>query len=322
MDDKKGIIVIADDSPTMVAIISNFLARRGYSIFQASNGHEAISLVNRIDPDLVILDIMMPGLSGLDVCRILKSNENTKFIPVIILTASDSRDDKIKAISVGANDYLNKPYDKMELTLKIESLLKLKSAVDELESAGNIILALTKAVEAKDRYTEGHAERVSLVASKIAKKMNLSDEQIRNIVTASILHDIGKIGIPDVVLNKAEPLSETEYNLIKQHTIIGEEICSPIKPFSNIKEIVRHHHEKLNGTGYPDGLSGDSINIETRIVSAADIYDAMTSTRKYHTAMDEESAFNMLDTLVLKNQLDGNVVNTFKEIILGRKMQK
>jgi putative two-component system response regulator len=317
MENRKRKIIVADDSPTMVAIISNLLAKHGYSIFNASDGYEAISLVNKLHPDLIILDIMMPVISGLEVCRTLKSDESTKFIPVIILTASDSRDDKNKAISVGANDYLNKPYDKTELMLKVESLLKLKSAVDELESTGNIILALTKAVEAKDRYTEGHAERVSLFASKIAKKMNLSDEQTRNVITAAMLHDIGKIGIPDGILNKTESLSSIEFDLIKQHTIIGEEICSPIKSFENIKGIVRHHHEKLNGTGYPDGLSGDSIDIETRIVSVSDIYDALTSTRQYHTALDEESAFKILDTLVAKYELDNRVVEVFKNVILG-----
>jgi putative two-component system response regulator len=316
MDTCKGRIIVADDSFTSNMITKNLLVKQGYDVHVAFDGEEALNLIGTLNPDLIILDIMMPNVSGLDVCKIVKSNEKTRFIPVIILTASDSREDKNYAISAGANDYLNKPYDKTELKLKVDALVKLKNAIDEMESASNIILALAKAVEAKDNYTEGHGERVSLYSSKIAKRLNLQEQQIKNIITAGILHDVGKIGIPDVILNKPGKVTDREYDLIKQHPIIGEEICNPIKSFSNIKKIVRHHHEKLNGTGYPDGLSGDSINIETRIIAVADIYDALTSSRFYRQPVDEEAALQFLDEYVLKGELDKEVVDTLRSIIL------
>lgn len=315
MQNKKAQIVVADDSPTTTTIIKNLLVRQGYDVFTAGNGTEALSIIKLKAPSLAILDIAMPNLSGLEVCRAIKNNEQTRFIPVIILTSSDSKDDKNQAISVGANDYINKPYDKTELRLKVESLLKLKDAIDELENTGNIILALAKAVEAKDKYTEGHGERVSLISSKIARRIKLPEEQIKDIITAGMLHDIGKIGIPDTILNKPEKITDREFDLIKQHPIIGEEICSPIKSFSNIKNIIRHHHEKLNGTGYPDGLSGDAINIETRIISVSDIYDALTSSRLYRTPVDEETALKFLHTDVEKGELDRKVVDTLSCII-------
>lgn len=313
--DKKEKIIVADDSAVIVSIIENLLIKQGYQVYTACDGLEALKLVKEINPNLIILDIMMPSISGLDVCKTIKSDDRTRFIPIIILTASDSKEDKNNAIIVGANDYLNKPYDKVELLLKVESLLKLKSAIDELESAGNIILALAKAVEAKDRYIEGHAERVSLYASKIAQRLGLSEQQNRDIITAAMLHDIGKIGIPDIILNKPELLTSMEYDLIKQHTIIGEEICSPIKSFSNVKKIVRHHHEKLNGSGYPDGLSDEDIDIETRIVAVADAYDALTSDRVYRKALDEETVFTLLDNSAEKGELDAFVINILKEVV-------
>jgi len=308
-------IIVADDSPTSIVIIKNFLVKQGYEVYTACEGQEALSLVNTINPDLVILDIMMPKITGLEVCKTIKTSDKTRFIPVIILTASDSKNHRNQAIRMGANDYLNKPCDRVELKLKVESLLKLKNAIDELESAGNIILALAKAVEAKDKYTKGHAERVSLYGSKIAKKLNLSEQQVRGIITAGMLHDIGKIGIPDEILNKPGKLSEREYDLIKQHPTIGQEICNPIKSFNNIKTIIRHHHERLDGTGYPDGIAGEDIDIETRIIAVADIYDALTTDRVYRSAMDDKTACVILKDDVLNGKLDKKVVNALESIV-------
>ena len=308
-------IVIADDSFIILKKLEMFLLNLGYQVFTASDGKQALELIDKVNPDLIILDLYMPFIDGVEVCRIVKNDESTCLVPVIILTSSSSKDDKNLAISVGANDFINKTYETVELKLKVESLLKLKHAIDHLENANNIIRSLAKAVEVKDKYTEGHAERVSLYAAQIGMKLKLSEQQIKDLAMAGLLHDIGKIGIVDTILNKTGRLTEEEFNTIKQHPVIGEEICSPIKSFERVKKIIRHHHEKLNGKGYPDGIDGSNICIEIRIMTVADIYDALTSDRSYRDAMGREMAIAILEQAVSNGEVDQNIVSALKEII-------
>lgn len=308
-------IVIADDSPIIIKRVQKLLNEQGYQVFTAFDGGSALELIESVRPDLIILDVEMPVMNGLEVCKIVKSNEETALIPIIIFSSSDSLENKNIAVEVGANDFLSKSFDIVELKLKVESLLKLKSAIDQLESAQNIIKAFVKAVEVKDKYTVGHAERVSMYAVQIAQKIGLEQQQVKDITIAGLLHDIGKIGISDAILNKPGKLTDEEFAIIKQHPVSGDEICSPIKSFDRIKRIIRHHHEKLNGSGYPDGISGDEINIETRIMTVADIYDALTSNRAYRTSMEKSGAFGILENSVQKGEIDMFLVEALRQIV-------
>ncbi|MCX7710378.1 MAG: response regulator [Clostridia bacterium] len=308
-------IVIADDSPTIVSKLELMLKKQGYQVFSALDGEKCLQLVSEVDPDLILLDLDMPKVNGLDVCKVIRHDEKTSLTPVIILTASGSKDDKNRALAAGANDMLYKNYDNIELKLKVESLLKLKYAIDQLENANNIIKSLAKTVEVKDKYTVGHAERVSFIATTIARKMKFHEAQLKDITMAGLLHDIGKIGVPDLILNKEGKLTDEEFTIIKNHPVIGEEICNPIKSFEKVKQIIRHHHEKLNGKGYPDGLKGDQINIETRIMTVADIYDALTSDRSYRKSMTKEDAFNILKSLVERDEIDGSIVSVLEKVV-------
>ncbi|MCX7922939.1 MAG: response regulator [Clostridia bacterium] len=308
-------IVIADDSVTILSKLEMLLKRHGYQVYKAYDGRQSLQVIDEVNPDLIILDLDMPYLNGLEVCKIVKNNEKTSLTPVIIITSSGIKEDKNSSISAGANDFLNKADDTLELTLKVESLLKLKHAIDQLENANNIIKSLAKAVEVKDKYTVGHAERVSLFATKIGKKMGLDEQQLKDITMAGLLHDIGKIGVPDLILNKPGRLTDEEFGLIQNHPVIGEEICSPIKSFDKVKRIIRHHHEKLNGRGYPDRIGSSEINIETRIMTVADIYDAVTSDRSYRKAMTKQEAFAILRESVSRGELDGQVVDAFDEVV-------
>lgn len=311
-------IVIADDSTTILNKLNIMLKRQGYQVFSASNGEKCLKLINEINPDLIILDLDMPKVNGLDVCRVIREDEKTSLTPVIILTASSSGKDKNRALEVGANDFLYKNYDILELKLKVESLLKLKNAIDQLENANNIIKSLAKTVEVKDKYTVGHAERVSIIATTIAKKMDLSEVQLKDITMAGLLHDIGKIGVPDSILNKEGKLTSEEFEVIKKHPVVGEEICNPIKSFEKIKQIIRSHHEKLNGKGYPDGLIAGQINIETRIMTVADIYDALTSDRSYRKSMGREEALGLLKGLAEKEEVDSAIVAKLEQELADR----
>lgn len=308
-------VVVADDSYLILKKLEVFLTDLGCRVFLARDGQYALELIERVNPDLIILDIYMPEASGLEVCKTVKNNDRTCLIPVIILTSSMAHSDKIMAISAGANDFMTKSYEPIELRLRVESLLKLKHAVDQLENANNIIRSLAKAVEVKDKYTEGHAERVSLFATQIGRKMGLAEKQVKDITMAGLLHDIGKIGILDTILNKNGRLTDEEFNAIKCHPVIGEEICSPIKSFDRVKRIIRHHHEKLNGKGYPDGIGGSEIDVETRIMTVADIYDALTSDRSYREAISQDTAFAILGDSVMKGELDEDIVKILKSIV-------
>ena len=307
-------IIVADDSQTILNKLNILLGQQGYQVIQAHDGRECLELVEDENPDLIILDLDMPYVNGLDVCKQIKSNEKTSLTPIIILSSSCSKEDKNLAISMGANDFINKSLDTIELKLKVESLLKLKHAINQLENANNIIKSLAKAVEVKDKYTEGHAERVSFFATSIAKTMCLSEQQVKDISIAGIMHDIGKIGVPDIILNKPGKLTNEEYDIIKQHPVIGDEICAPIKTFDKVRNIIRHHHEKLNGLGYPDGISGNELSMEIRIMTVADIYDALTSDRAYRKGMDMSLAFKILDDSVQMGENDGEVVEAFRGI--------
>ncbi|UWG96108.1 response regulator [Dehalobacter sp. DCM] len=302
-------IVIADDDPVSLKSLKMHLIKLGYSVFAAKNGIDALDLIQKAKPDLVILDINMPGLSGLEVSKVIRESDQGRFLPILVLTGSKDKKDRTRALKVGINDFLVKPFDALELKLKIGYIVGLKHAIDDLKNVNNILLALAKAVDAKDHYTEGHTERVSQYAVKIAENMNLSTRQIRDLTTASILHDIGKIGIPDNILNKNGKLTDQEYALMKKHPVIGEQICSSIKAFHNVNRIIRQHHEKLDGSGYPDGISGDAINIETRILTVADIYDALTSDRPYRPAMSKEKALEILTFASKNGELDSLIVN-------------
>jgi putative two-component system response regulator len=311
-------IVIIDDSKTTVQVIKDILINKmnfNFQVFEAFDGIEGLELIKKICPDAVLLDIDMPRMNGLELCKILRNDESTQLTPIVIITGSDTVENKIIALKSGANDFISKTrvqnLDIVDIQLKIESLLKIKRLTDNLEKAENIIKSLAKAVEYKDYYTKGHADRVSNFGEIIAKKMHLDQELINDITLSGLLHDIGKIGVPDNILNKPDKLSAVEFEIIKRHPLIGEEICLPIKSFEKVREIIRHHHEKLNGTGYPDGLKGTEISLGSRIIAVADIYDALTSRRSYRNQISHENSIKILKESALKNEIDKEVVDVF-----------
>ena len=315
-------VVIIDDSETTIQVIKSILTNQmsyKFQIYKANDGIEGLEVINKVGPDAIILDIDMPRMNGLELCKILRSNEATQLTPIVILTGSDTDENKMIALKSGANDFLSKTqiqkYNIIDLKLKIESLLKLKRLTDRLETAQNIIKSLAKAVEFKDYYTKGHAERVSEYGGAIARKMNLDNRIISEIILSGLLHDIGKIGIPDYILNKPDRLTDGEFEIIKKHPVIGEEICMPIKSFEMVREIIRHHHEKLDGSGYPDGLKGNEIKLEVRIISIADIYDALTSQRSYRDPIKCDIAIEILRKSASENKIDSDILGIFLEYL-------
>ena len=287
-------VLVVDDEEAIRKGLVFFLRKQGYESLEAEDGREVLEVVSVERPDLILLDLMMPELSGLEVCRQLKSKEETRLIPVIMITAEHSQDEKIKAINAGVDDFLTKPINIKELRARVKSLLGTKHLNDLLDRADTVIASLANAIEAKDKYTEGHNERVSRYAVALARAAGLSERDQEIVRMAGILHDIGKIGVPDKVLNKRGPLNDKELNYILLHPREGEKILKPLRSLSGVRDVVLHHHERYDGKGYPQRLKGERIPFFARIMAIVDSYDAMTSTRSYRKALSREEAIREL----------------------------
>lgn len=314
-------VLIVEDSETNIMIMKSFLKQLDYDIDVAYDGLQALDKVKSFDPDLILLDLQMPNMDGYEVTRILKGEEKTRLIPIIIVTALNELNNKIKGIELGADEYLMKPFNKFELLARVQSLIKIKKMNDSLESSEAILFALANAIEAKDKYTEGHSERVSIYSTRLARKLGMNDEEIDIIRRGGLLHDIGKIGIPESILCKPAPLDFDEYTIMKKHPAIGSKIAEPLKSSVPIQNMIRSHHEEWNGKGHPDGLKGEDIPLEARIVSIADTYDAIVTTRPYRKGQPKEVAFDIMREGA-GEQWDPDLIEAFIEMILDWEEEK
>ncbi|MDP2682877.1 MAG: response regulator [Deltaproteobacteria bacterium] len=315
MEDAQVNILVVDDNHGNVELLEVLLSSMGYNIFKAYNGEDALKMVEEVFPHVILLDIRMPGMDGYEVCKRLKEKMTTRFIPVIMLTALYGIDDKIKGIEAGADDFISKPFQKSELLARVKSLIRVKNLLGELEDARNVIFSLAIALEFNDPYTHGHSRRVSAMAVKLAGFLGLSQQEQDNIRDAGFLHDIGKIATDKDVLHKPGALNGKEYEHVKQHPVVGEKICSPLKFAKPLLPIIRNHHERFNGTGYPDGLTRDNIPLGARIIGIADIYDALTSVRPYRRGMPREVTLEVIKLEAGKGCWDREIFKAFVETL-------
>ncbi len=299
-------ILIVDDERKNLLIMESLLSELGeaHRTICVSSGAEAQQKIEEEAPDLILLDVMMPEMDGYTLCRWLKSNEATRLIPVIMVTALDRTADKVRAFESDADDFLSKPVNRHELIARVRSCLRIKTLNDRLECSESVLFALAHAVEAKDPYTIGHSRRVSAFAADLAQMTGFPPEKVVEIEKGGLLHDVGKIGIPDAILRKPGPLTPDERKVIERHPVIGEEICKSLKSFGCVLPLIRSHHELLDGSGYPDGLCGDAISMEIRVMTVADIYDALSSARPYRGAMPLDKVKSILTEFVDNGQLD------------------
>jgi putative two-component system response regulator len=288
------LVLVVDDQDSARQGLMKLLSQEGYSVLAASNGADAVDAVVRESPDLVLMDVMMPELNGFDACRQLKSQAATRLTPVVLITALQDSEDRIRGIEAGADDFLSKPINFLELKARVQSLVRIKRYTDELDSAAAVILSLSQTIEARDRYTEGHCLRLSRYATAVGTSLGLDEDDQSALARGGYLHDIGKVGVPDAVLSKPGRLTSVEYEQMKLHTVIGDHLCGELRSLRRVRPIVRSHHERLDGSGYPDGLSGDAIPLLAQIMSVVDIYDAMTTERPYKPAWPPEVAFEEL----------------------------
>ncbi|MEQ1911925.1 MAG: HD domain-containing phosphohydrolase [Vicinamibacterales bacterium] len=310
-----GRILVVDDEPQNVEVLRRLMTRLGYEVLTASDGESALKSVARNNPDLVLLDVNMPGIDGVEVCRRLKADPTTRLIPVVLITTLTSSADRVRGIEAGADDFIAKPPVIAELEARVRSLTKLKRYTDELDCAESVILSLGLTIEARDPYTTGHCQRLATYATALATRLGLSDKELVAINRGAFLHDVGKIGIPDAVLLKAGRLTQAEYALMQQHSLIGDRLCGRLRLLEDVRPIVRHHHERPDGTGYPDQLKGDEIPLLARILSVVDVYDALTSARPYKQPHPSEHAIHELRADAAKGRLFQALVEEFVALV-------
>jgi putative two-component system response regulator len=306
-----GRIVVVDDEPANLRLLTRQLVRDGHAVLTATNGDEALDLIVREQPDLVLMDVVMPRRDGFETCRALKQSASTRLIPVVIVTAlSDSRD-KVRGLEAGADDFLTKPVNNSELLARVRSLLRLKRYTDDLESAEAVMLTLGETIEARDAYTEGHCQRLAAYAVTLGRALGLDRNELAALEYGGFLHDLGKIGVPDSVLLKPATLTADEHHRMQQHTIIGDRLCGGLRSLARVRGIVRHHHERLDGSGYPDGLRGDAIPLLAQVIGIVDVYDALTTARPYKEALARDRARDELRHEADRGWRRKDLVDTF-----------
>ena len=308
-------VLVADDNEASRDLLSALLSAEGYQVICAADGQQALDQVDSDSIDLALLDVVMPRPTGFEVCQSIKSKPETRLIPVVLLTSLNSDSDRIHGIMCGADEFLNKPVNKHELLARVHSLLRLKQFTDELDNAETVLFSLALAIEAKDPYTEGHCDRLSKYSVALAEKLALPDQLRVALRRGGLIHDIGKLAVPEHILLKPGPLTPEERKIMEQHTLEGERICSPLRSFRNVLPIIRHHHEKQDGSGYPDGLKGEQIPLTARILQVTDIYDALTTDRPYRKALPVEKALAIMREEVKRGWWDGSLVNELEVLV-------
>jgi putative two-component system response regulator len=309
-------ILIADDEPVARRLLRRVLEPAGYEVLESASGKEALACARSDRPDLLILDIDMPDMDGIEVCRAIKSDPDTHLTPVIHITGLTDRTQRLEALEAGSDEFLGKPFDIEELLIRVRSLLRTKHLTDHLVSSEAVVVALARTVEARDHYTEKHLRRVADRSVEIARRMGMSPRDVEGVRLGGLLHDVGKIAVPDRLLLKPGPLSEDEFAQIRMHPETGAEIVRPLTAFDGPEPAVLHHHERFDGNGYPGKLMGEAIPLAARIVAVADGFDAMTTDRPYRAAMAPVMAFDRLEQ-GRGSQWDPAVVDIFLDVYAG-----
>jgi putative two-component system response regulator len=308
-------VLIVDDNPSVVAVLSRALGAEGCLVEAARDGLEALQRIAACPPDLILLDLDLPFVSGDELCRRLKNDPLTNLIPIIMITGQDDADCKLDAWEYGADDFITKPLRVAEVLARCRSLLRIKRLIEERDSAENVVFALARAVEAKSQFTHGHSERVTQYALALAEAVSVSRADRQVLRKGALLHDIGKISIPDAVLDKPGKLTPLEFELVKTHPTQGVHIVEPLHSLRETLPLIRWHHERLDGQGYPDGLRGEQIPQLVRILSVADVYDALSSNRPYRQPMPHELCLKVLHENADGGGLDPELVAVFERIV-------
>lgn len=317
LDSEHPKVLVVDDHPSSRMTAVALLSVEGYSVIEADSGPNALEMVNSGNPDLILLDVMMPGMDGFEVCRRLKQNDHTRLTPIVFITALDDRRSRLRGIEAGGDDFLTKPFDQLELSARVKSLIRQKRLNEDLDHAEKVLFSIARTIESRDPNTGDHCERLVTRGKAFGEFLGLSRTEVRDLMWGGYLHDVGKVGIPDAVLLKPGKLTPDEWEIMRQHVSIGEKICQPLRTMRGVVPIIRSHHERWDGSGYPDGLVGEQIPRLAQIFQLIDIYDALTSERPYKRAFTHAEALTILDEETAKGWRNPELMSKFKAFILS-----
>ncbi|MCI0582980.1 MAG: response regulator [Chloroflexi bacterium] len=289
-----GTVLVVEDDLANRALLTQLLRSEGFRVDAHESGEAGLAAIESVNPDLLLLDVGLPGLDGLELTRQLRLDPRHVTLPVLLLTGRTLPSDVVEGLNAGADDFITKPFSQPELIARIRSALRLRRALVGMEAAHAVVTALANAVEAKDAQTEHHCERLAMLAGRLGRRLHLPPAELDAVTYGALLHDVGKIGVPDSILTKGGPLDEDEWGIVRRHPEIGERICAPLRSFGAFGPIIRHHHERWDGAGYPAQLRGERIPIGARIVGLVDAFDAITHDRPYRRARSLEQALDEL----------------------------
>lgn len=310
-------ILLADGNLTSRFLLRSILGAPNHRILECTRAAEALAALEQEKVDLIIVDLVLPGMGGPDFCRRVRCDRRHQLVPVIMITSAQGVENEIQGINSGADEFLTRPLSASVVRARVRAMLRHKAAIDTLEEAETILFALAQAIEQRDRYTGGHCERLAAYSVALARAIGLPSADQLALHRGGYLHDIGKVAIPDAILFKRGPLTSEEWRVMQTHTLRGEEICKHMKTLAPVLPIIRHHHERWDGSGYPDGLKGDRIPLLARILQLVDIYDALTTARPYKPACSPAEAMDLLEEEARRGWRDPELVAVFREISSG-----
>jgi len=310
-EERRPSVLVVDDVLPNLELMEAVFQKAGLQVHSALGAEAALDVYTNHPIDIAVLDVMMPGINGFELCRRLKTFSEKEFIPVVLVTALNDKRNRLTGLEAGADDFISKPFDTQELLTKIRSLLKQKELHAQLDHSENIIFSLVITLEARDHYTKGHSTRVGDLANEFGAFLGFPGKDLVVLKKAGILHDIGKMGLSEAILKKPAALTPEEAEEIRRHPTLGEEICRPLKSMKDILPGIRHHHERWDGNGFPDNLSGDSIPLMARILAILDTFDAMVSIRPYRGRRSIEEALLVIEKERFSGQWDPELTGVF-----------
>ena len=305
-------VLVADGNATVRKILRHNFDTLGWTTLEAEDGEQALRIANESPaPHAILLDLNLRKIDGYEICRRLKADISSRVIPVVALTAKEDQEEKVKALDAGVDEFLSKPINRAEMTVRLRSLVRMHRYNQEMIGAESVAMALARAVASKDGYSSGHVEQVANYSMMLGQELGLDSSILKIIKYGAILHNVGKIAIPDSVLEKTGPLTPREKALFQQHPRVGCDICAPLKPLRPILPIIRHHKEHWDGSGFPDALRGNEIPVGAQIVGVVDVYTALTTDRPFRKAISHEDALDSLRQRGQRGMHDPKLVEHF-----------
>lgn len=313
--DQPGHVLVVDDERSIRGLLRTLLTAQGHRVTEAVDGRQGLAALAADQPDIVLLDLQMPDMSGQEVLQAIRADARTRLLPVVMLTGASTQEEKLRAIGLGVTDFMAKPFHAEELSTRVRALVALKRFTDALEDAERVIVALARTIDARDPYTARHSSRVSLYAGLLGERIGLKGGELSAVRHGGLFHDIGKIAIRDAVLLKPGKLTPDEMEEIRRHPAEGKRLIEGMRSLRNALDVVYHHHERLDGSGYPSGLAGEAIPVTARVATIADIFDALTTARVYRGAIPRDESLKMMAAEAAKGWWDARLLDEFRGVL-------